>query len=242
MDTTSGKTSELFQVVAAMRPYFMRGGVAILHGDCLDVLPLLPPESVDLVLTDPPYLVNYRGRWDGEKKAIVGDDDSRWVLPAFSEVLRVMKPDTLCLSFYGYPHADVFVGVWKAIGFRVVSHVTFVKRVWGLGRYTRGQHETAYLLAKGRPRIPEDAISDVIEWEREADVFHPNQKPLASLYPLLRAYAPVGGTVLDPFMGSGSTLRAAKDMGLKGVGIEIEGRYCRRAASRMSQELLFGEN
>jgi site-specific DNA-methyltransferase (adenine-specific) len=191
------------------------------------------------VLTDPPYLVNFRGRWDGAKKAIVGDNNSCWVLPAFSEIFRVMKQDSLLLSFYGYPHADLFVGAWKAIGFRVVSHVAFVKNVWGLGRFTRGQHETAYLLAKGHPSLPGDGISDVVNWKRETDAFHPNQKPVTALYPVIAAYAPADGTVLDPFAGSGSTLRAAKDLSLKAIGIEIEERYCRYAANRLAQEILF---
>ena len=79
----------------------------------------------------------------------------------------------------------------------------------------------------------------MIEWEREPDAFHPNQKPVHALYPLLAAFAPADGTVLDPFMGSGSTLRAAKDMGLRAVGIEVEDRYCRRAAVRLAQDVLF---
>jgi site-specific DNA-methyltransferase (adenine-specific) len=58
--------------------------------------------------------------------------------------------------------------------------------------------------------------------------------------PLIAAYAPEGGLVPDPFMGSGSTVRAAKDQGLRAVGIEIEGSYCRRAAARMAQGVLFG--
>ena len=222
-----------------MEPYINRSGVCIYHGDCLNILPTLDAECVDFVLTDPPYLVGYTGRWDADRKAIVGDADSSWLAPSFSEIFRVMKRDTFCVSFYGWPHADLFVGSWKEIGFRLVSHLAFVKNVWGLGRFTRGQHETGYLLAKGTPAIPACPISDTIEWEREHDAFHPNQKPVSALHPLIAAYAPEHGIVLDPFMGSGSSLRAAKDFGLAAIGIEIEERYCRYAANRMAQEILF---
>ena len=176
---------------------------------------------------------------DGERRVIVGDDDASWVVPAFSEIWRVLKDDSFAVSFYGWPHADIFAGVFKAVGFRLVSHLALVKNVWGLGRFTRGQHEVAFLLAKGQPRVPEQPLSDTIEWQREADAFHPNQKPVAALRPLIATYTPNDGTVLDPFMGSGSTLRAAKDLGLVAVGIEVEERYCALAASRLAQELLF---
>lgn len=199
----------------------------------------MPGESIDFVLTDPPYLVGYAGRWDGDRRTIAGDADPSWLAPCFHQIYRVMKPDTFCVSFYGWPHADLFVGRWKQIGFRLVSHLAFVKNVWGLGRFTRGQHETGYLLAKGQPAIPECPISDTIEWEREQDAVHPNQKPVSALYPLIAAYAPERGIILDPFMGSGSSLRAAKDFGLAAIGVEIEERYCRYAADRMAQEILF---
>lgn len=221
------------------RPYFDRDGITIFHGDCRDVLPSLPAESVDFVLTDPPYLVRYKGRWELGQERIVGDDNPNWLLPSFAEIWRLLKPDSFCVSFYGWPHSDLFVGVWKALGFRVVSHFAFVKRVWGLGRFTRSQHETAFLLAKGRPAAPAAGISDVIAWEREANAVHPNQKPTESLYPLLAAFARERGTVLDPFMGSGSTLRAAKDFGLRSIGIEIEQKYCEAASQRMAQGVLF---
>jgi site-specific DNA-methyltransferase (adenine-specific) len=222
-----------------MQLYYQHNGIRIFHGDCLDVLPDMPAESIDFVLTDPPYLVGYTGRWDGDRLAIAGDSDPTWLAPCFLQIYRVMKPDTFCVSFYGWPHADLFVGRWKQIGFRLVSHLAFVKNVWGLGRFTRGQHETGYLLAKGHPAIPECPISDTIEWEREPDAFHPNQKPVTALHPLIAAYAPERGVVLDPFMGSGSSLRAAKDFGLAAIGIEIDERYCRYAANRMAQEILF---
>ena len=164
-------------------PYYEEDGVVIYHDDCRLVFPSLPTESVDFVLTDPPYLVNYRGRWDGDRKTIVGDDDPSWLVPAFTEIWRLLKRDSFAVVFYGWKHADLFVGTFKALGFRPVSHLAFVKNVWGLGRFTRGQHETAYLLAKGRPKPPPRGISDVIEWERELDAVHPNQKPVAALFP-----------------------------------------------------------
>jgi site-specific DNA-methyltransferase (adenine-specific) len=219
--------------------YYERSNIRIHHGDCLSILPELPAESVDFVLTDPPYLVDYKGRWDGDKRAIVGDDDPAWLRPAFAELFRVLKDDTFAVSFYGWPHADVFVGTFKEVGFRLVSHLAFVKNVWGLGRFTRGQHETAYLLAKGKPPAPASGISDVFEWTRERDPVHPNQKPEGALRKILSTYAAEGGLVLDPFMGSGSTFVAAKSLGMSGLGIEIEERYCRLAVSRLAQEVLF---
>jgi site-specific DNA-methyltransferase (adenine-specific) len=220
-------------------PYYSHGGIAVYLGNCTEIMPKMAAESFDFCLTDAPYLVNYTGRWDGARKAIVGDDDAAWLYPAFSEIYRLLKPDTFCLSFYGWPHSELFVSAWKAIGFRLVSHVIFVKNVWGLGKMTRGQHETSFLLAKGTPQRFGKPISDVIEWTREQHAIHPNQKPVAALYPVLSTYAPENALVLDPFMGSGSTLRAAKDMGMCGVGIEIEEKYCAGAVRRLAQEVLF---
>ena len=207
-----------------LRPYYDCQGVAIYHGDAREVLPHLPEASFDFVLTDPPYVVEYTGNWNRKHKPIQGDDTPDWLEPVFRQVFRLMVPDTLCLSYYGWPHADIFLTSWKAAGFRPVSHLAFVKRVWGLGRFTRSQHETAYLLAKGHPPFPEVAISDTIDWVRETDTFHPNQKPEAALLPILMAYTVEGQMVLDPFMGSGSTLRSAKEAGCRALGVEIEER------------------
>jgi adenine-specific DNA-methyltransferase len=191
-----------------------------------------------MVLTDPPYLVSYRGRFDSDQREIIGDDKPDWIIPAFSEVWRVLKPDSLCLAFYGWPHADLFLDAWKRIGFRPVSQIVCVKDNIGFGCFTRSQHESAYLLAKGHPRRPAIATSDVFPWEREAHVFHPSQKPLGAISRMLAAYTREGDTVLDPFMGSGTTLVAARNLGCRAIGIEIERAYCDAAVVRLSQELL----
>jgi site-specific DNA-methyltransferase (adenine-specific) len=222
-----------------MAVFFSDDDLTLHHDDCLGVLPTLADESVDLVLTDPPYLVGFKGRWDGARQEIRGDRDPTWVRPVFLELFRVLKRDSFAVSFYGWPHVETFAAAWRDAGYRLVSHLAFVKNVIGLGRMTRSQHETAYLLAKGRPRLFGTATSDVIEWAREADAVHPCQKPVAALVPLILNFAPEQGLVLDPFSGSESTLLAARECGSRAIGIEIEERFCEFSARRLAQRSLF---
>ena len=146
-----------------MALFYESSGIRILLGDCVGLMSTIANGSVDFILTDPPYLVDYKGRWDGEKRVIASDVDPTWVCPAFAELYRVLRDDSFVVTFYGWPHADVFLGTFKELGFRPVSHLAFVKNVWGLGRFTREQHETALLLAKGRPPIPKNRITDGFE-------------------------------------------------------------------------------
>ena len=100
----------------------------IIHGDCIEVMAQMPAESIDLVVTDPPYLVNYRSR-DG--RTILNDRDSNWLKPAFTEVYRVLKPDTFCVSFYGWTEVEKFMLAWKEVGFQPVGHIVYKKRIYG---------------------------------------------------------------------------------------------------------------
>lgn len=215
-------------------PLYQDDLITLYHGDCLEIMPTMPTSSVDMLVTDPPYLVNYRSRWNKKVKAIRGDTDGSWLEPAFSEMYRLLRPDGFCVSFYGWPNADRFVSTWKSIGFRPVSHLAFVKNSIGLGRFTRNQHETAYLLAKGSPKVPDKTISDVISWKRERFKTHPNQKPVQCLSFLLVTYSPRNGLILDPFCGSGSTLLAASQLGLRSIGIEIDESYALKAKHRLT--------
>jgi site-specific DNA-methyltransferase (adenine-specific) len=95
--------------------------------------------------------------------------------------------------------------------------------------------EAAYASEDGGPRLMRSVIEARSEHGR---ALHPTQKPLAVVGPLIAYSVPPGGLVLDPFMGSGSTLRAAKDTGRRAIGIELDERYCEAAATRMGQEVL----
>jgi adenine-specific DNA-methyltransferase len=146
----------------------------LLNGDCIEVMRGLDRESVDFILTDPPYLVDYRSR-DG--RTIRNDADDRWLKPAFSEAYSVLRRDRFCISFYGWPHADKFMAAWRAAGFRIVGHLVFHKAYASSVRLLRYQHELAYLLAKGSPKQPTCPIPDVIDFRYTGNRLHPTEKP-----------------------------------------------------------------
>src|SRR5260370_31265647 len=91
----------------------------------LTAMPELPAESVNFILTDPPYITNYKSR-DG--RTVPNDDNDAWLKPAFEAMHRVLERNSFCVSFYGWPQADKFIEAYKAAGFRLVGHFAFPKR------------------------------------------------------------------------------------------------------------------
>jgi site-specific DNA-methyltransferase (adenine-specific) len=178
-----------------------------------------------------PYLVAYKDR---QGRSIKNDVESDWLVPAFGEAFRVLKPDSLCVSFYGWSKTDLFYAAWKAAGFRIVGHITFPKRYASTTRLMRYSHENAYLLSKGNPRTPSHPIGDVIDWRYSGNKLHPTQKPLSVLTPLIESFCPRSGLVLDPFAGSGSTLIAARSVGRHFLGIELDPQFHAVASQRMA--------
>jgi adenine-specific DNA-methyltransferase len=203
---------------------------SILNADCLDALSAFPAGSVDFILTDPPYLVNYKSR-DG--RTVPNDDNDHWLSPAFHRMHRVLKDDSFCVSFYGWPKADLFLAAYRAAGFRVVGHFAFPKRYTSTTGYVRYQHECAHLLVKGTPWARTDTIGDVIDWTYSGNRYHPTEKPIQVLMPLIETFCPPGGIVLDPFAGSGSTLLAARMLGRNYLGIELDANYHAIAQRRL---------
>jgi site-specific DNA-methyltransferase (adenine-specific) len=204
----------------------------IIHGDCVEALATLDPASVDFTLTDPPYLVNYQSR-DG--RSVVNDADSHWLCPAFAQIHRVLKPASFCVSFYAWNRVHLFMDAWRSAGFRPVGHLVFRKRYASSARFLRYEHEAAYLLAKGDVQLPAQPISDVIEFRYTGNKLHPTQKPTTALTPLISAFCPPDGIVLDPFAGSGSTLVAAKQLGRRYIGIEIDAQHHQTATARLAE-------
>ena len=207
---------------ASARPQLHDYLDAIILGDCCLVMQQFPADSIDLVLTDPPYLINYHPR-DG--RTIAGDTSDAWLFPAFAEAYRVLKSGGFCISFYGWSRADSYLRAWRKAGFRPVGHLVWVKSYASGAAFLHYRHEQAYLLAKGEPERPLSPIDDVQEWEYTGNRLHPTQKPVSALLRLIRAFSLPGEVVLDPFCGSGSVLLAAKLLGRRYIGIELRKDY-----------------
>jgi adenine-specific DNA-methyltransferase len=203
----------------------------VIHGDCVTVLRSFPNASVDLVVTDPPYLTNYQPR-DG--RHVANDNNDHWLRPAFLEIHRVLKPDRFCVSFYGWPWIDRFMRAWKACGFRPVSHLVWVKEHCSREGYTRSYHEVAFLLAKGKPPRPVQPLRDVVPWQYTHNELHPTQKPVVGITPLIEAFSQAGDIVLDPFAGSGTTAVAARICQRQFILIEKVEHYCHVARERLT--------
>ena len=204
----------------------------ILQGDCIGIMREMSGESVDFILTDPPYLVNYRDRTG---RSIQNDVNDHWLKPAMKQAHRVLKQNRLAVMFYGWTAVDKFFAAWREAGFQPVGHLVFRKDYSSKSRLVRYQHEQAFLLAKGRPPLPKRPIADVLDVDYSGNKLHPTQKPISALVPLIRSFSIAGELILDPFAGSGSTCAAALLTDRKFIGIELDNDYFIQAQARMER-------
>lgn len=203
-----------------------------MRGDCVQIMSGFPDNSIDFILTDPPYLVGFKDR---SGRSIANDVNDEWVLPASQQMFRVLKNNSLAVSFYGWNRVDIFMQAWKAAGFRVVGHLVFTKTYASKSAFVGYQHESAYLLAKGRPPLPAKPLPDVMPWQYTGNRHHPTEKPVSVLQPLIETFTKPGDLVLDPFAGSGSTCVAADQSGRRWIGIELLEQYHTAGLRRLGE-------
>lgn len=224
-----------------MKPYYQDSATTIYLGDCREILPALDP--VDLVLTDPPYgtedLAGGYGRrqlhdiGDGKGKVIKGDKDLSLLKESFPLITNLQKEGWMFIFFAARKMPEI-IDLFKKNWF---GEIIWDKKQPGLGYHIRYSHESIAVLRIGEPPRPVNALQSIIRGFAFHEK-HPHEKPVKVLCPLIEWGSLPEQTILDPFMGSGTTLRAAKDLGRKAIGIEIEEKYCEIAARRMSQEVL----
>lgn len=222
-------------------PYYQDDAVTIYHGDCREILPEIA--DVDLLLTDPPYGVSERtdraskGRGNlaraNDFAPVHGDDKPfdpahltafpRAVLFGANYYADQLPPSA---SWLVWDKLDGLVTERRVVGFDDNADV-----------------ELAWTNLGGPARIVSHRWKGMVKGsERGESRVHPTQKPVALMAQIVAWKTEPGALVLDPYMGSGSTLRAAKDLGRRAIGIEIGERYCEIAARRMGQEVFdFGE-
>lgn len=231
-----------------MQPYYSDESVTLYHGDCRDVLPTLCDDSASLVLTDPPYASethegarsNRGGVVGGTNVLDFGATDVDAIRTVLAEAGRVASRWTVATMDWRHvvslenrpPEGLRFVrfGVWvKPDAMPQISGdrpsqgweaIAFMHRLGGRMRWNGGGRSSAFVCGVQRGGV------------------HPTQKPSSLVGELVRLCSDPGDVILDPYMGSGTTLRAAKDSGRKAIGIELEERYCEIAVRRLAQEVL----
>lgn len=242
-----------------MTPYYQDEAVTIYHGEALSVMGAIEPHTVDAILTDPPYCAGavseaQRTRAAGQGLRsenlkrfgwFVGDNMGTaglaWLLRAVAvESHRVIRPSGHLLAFCDWRMMATLQPAIESAGLRFQNLVIWDKRHMGLGIGFRAQHELALHYTLGAPEYHNKGTSNVVTARRvtAAEREHQTQKPVDLLQTLLRVVSPPQGAVLDPFMGSGSTLLAAKNIGRSAIGIEWDEVHCETAARRLSQGVL----
>ncbi len=218
------KLGELDLSAVPFKPYYQDASCVIYNADCKEVLPHLP--KFDLLLTDPPYGLG--DKWKGGCWKTVSGRLWSGSVPKWDETTVGDIP--LSISSLAI--------VWGGNYYQFEPNNSWL--VWDkVQKHSGSEAELAWTNLDIPIRV--FRMSRVEAYCGKDDKVHPTQKPL----PLMKwclSFAPEAKTVLDPFMGSGTTLVAAKLEGRKAVGIELSEEYCEKAANRLRQGVLFDEN
>lgn len=239
-----------------MKPYYEDDSTTIYHGDALEVLSEIEDGSIHAIATDPPFSSGAR---TDAGKAMRGAmlRGAKWDAEWFShdnlathgflflmrlvgvELFRVTKPGGTGHFFIDWRMYPNLYGALESSNWRVKNLVVWDKQHYGMGDNYRNQHELIIYTEKpGDFEFKRKDLGNVIKVKRIQAEYHPTEKPVELVSILIDAVTEQGETILDPFMGSGTTLRAAKNRGRRAIGIEINERYCELAASRLAQETL----
>lgn len=213
--------------------------VQLLQGDCLELMKDIPDGSVDMVLTDPPYGIDY-SRHDGKRRfsKIIGDKSP---LVDFIPLLkRVLKPSGCTMIFTRWNVQQKFIDVMEQAGLRVKSVLIWDKQIHGMGDLKRAyasRYESILFHSEDNFSFNGKRPQDIISVRRvlPQNLTHPNEKPVELLETLINQCTMGGGTVLDPFMGSGSTGVAAVNTGRSFIGMELDTGYFETACKRISE-------
>jgi DNA modification methylase len=221
----------------------------VITGDCLEVMKSLPDKCVDLVLTDPPYGIGYWSNRSDAHEVLVNDGFEQWNdnFPIWiKEFSRIMTDTACCCCCCGGGKTPV-----SAIAtLELTKHMELIQTlVWdkmtiGLGWRYRPSYETILVGSKSKDNYnffdESKACSNILRFNNviPARNEHPTQKPVDLMKKLVQIHSNREHLILDPFAGSGTTLVAAKQLGRKYIGIEINPDYVKICNQRLAQEEL----
>ncbi len=207
----------------------------IIHADSLTVLRQMEPESVDAIVTDPPYGINYVSQTGAKVK-----NDTAPFIWFLYDAFRVLKPGGSIICFTRWDVQQTFIDAMKLAGFKVKSEVIWDKVLHGMGDTAAAfapSHENIIFAIKGKYSFPGRRPRDLVTYQKLASsqMIHPTEKPVGLLTNLISSVTKPGDLIIDPFAGSGSTCVAAKKTGRRFIGIELDDEHFKNASRRIEE-------
>jgi len=227
-----------------------------INGNCIEYMGTMKDKSVDLICTDPPYLMQYKtgrrnnkaNKFDIDQRdkmhkfatTIVGDDDEELIRHYINESYRILKDDRAMYMFCTSSTYSIFENHILSAGFDIKNVIVWVK-----SNHTAGdlygafgkKHEFIILASKGSAKYNGKRINDVWEFKTVSgnSQEHQNQKPLDLISQCIEKHSNVGDVVFDGFAGSGTTLVAARNLNRNYIGVEIDEEYYSVAERRLTK-------
>lgn len=213
----------------------------IQQGDCLELLKNIPDNSVDLIIADPPYGINFtKGYKSGNKKLVYGDDGFSVMVfmdDILKEYKRILKPDS---AIYIFTRFDVLPYWWLKIKryFIVKNHLVWDKSTIGMGDLYGNygnSYESIVFATNGNHKLNGKRDGSILKFKRCKQEYHETQKPVDLLEYLILKSTNKNAVVLDPFMGSGTTGIACINTDRKFIGFELDESYYEIAKKRIEE-------
>lgn len=215
--------------------------IKLLKGDCLELMKGIPDGSIDMILTDPPYGMDYQSnrRVKTEKfRKMENDETLKWLDDFATQSFRVMKENTSAYIFCSWHNVDLFKQAFQQ-KFKIKNIIVWVKNNHGSGDLKGAyapKHEFIIFMHKGRSLFRGKRVPDVVNIDKvtPSKMTHPTEKPIGINELFIKNNSDENSVILDPFMGSGSTGVAAKNLNRDFIGIELDEEYFKIAEKRIN--------
>lgn len=213
--------------------------------DCLNIMKQIENESIDLIVTDPPYLIKYKTNRRKNKdhdfcSEILNDDNEQLIIDYIRECYRILKNNTAMYMFCNCDKVDFFKQELENAGFKIKNVIIWVKNNWTAGDLKAQfgkQYEIIFLVNKGRKCFNGKRITDVWMFDKISGKkqLHQNQKPVDLLKQCILKHSDENDIIFDGFMGSGSTGVACIETNRKFIGVELDKKYFEIAKERIEK-------
>lgn len=231
--------------------YTINESIKIANCDCIDLIKDIPDDSVDMILCDPSYGIEYKTSYRKNNthrfcSEIANDKNLDIVRNIAKDLYRVLKNDTACFMFASWKKQDEVSDILEEAGFKIKNRI-----IWDKGNRSAGdlkgqfgyQYEVIMFASKGRPTLKGHRFSDIWRFPRisHKKALHQNEKPVALLEQAITSFTEKDALILDPVMGAASTGIASINTGRKFIGFEIDEDYYNIAKNRLLEDVKPGD-